>query len=69
MSHYFHSANIEFIHLYDDFKAILIDFDNCLANKTENTHTKKATHTDMTFSPLSIHVVVYAGIIYVCLYI
>lgn len=46
MSHYFHSANIEFVHLYDDFKAILIDFDNCLANKTENTHKNYVqTHT------------------------
>lgn len=46
MSHYFHSANIQFVHLYDDFKAILIDFDNCLANNTENTHKNIVqTHT------------------------
>lgn len=54
MSHYFHSANIEFIHLYDDFKAILIDFDNCLANNTENTHTKVSLVHMHTFTHTSL---------------
>lgn len=67
MSHYFHSANIKFIHLYDGFKAILIDFDNCLANKTENTHKNMNKHTFTDTHDLidSMHVVFYTGITYV----